>query len=46
MYGWVFFNSAQKLKEFPPSPYGISKLSGENYLRFIKEDFGINATVS
>jgi UDP-glucose 4-epimerase len=29
----------------PLSPYGISKLSAENYLKFYKEQFGLSTTV-
>lgn len=32
-------------KELPPSPYGISKLSGEHYLRFYRDIYKINATI-
>ncbi len=46
MYGeQIHFPATEEHPCHPLSPYGISKLSAENYLRFFNEQYGISTTV-
>lgn len=41
LYGDVYSPADENTPAMPVSPYGISKLTGENYLKFFSREFGL-----